>query len=539
MEEEETQGSREEENKKQETVSDWEFITTKEPRTPFLEDSVGGEDPFVLPVVQSVVDRVSKQEVLLDDGQSITGSSPLAEEKGEEICVQECVVPGPHSIIGDVWVREESLSREEKGKLDMKIRISGSERFILHPTFPTNQQPTDQVEFPISTIEPTTPARIETETVWPMIVESTFQQFKADDVQDEGAMLELPEDPMEANFIPNEKEGISESVECKSTEGTARSVLASLVSEYTENVTGHVGLPSPTFEPSHVHDMAVSVGFKHEEVWESASVQQESLETSLISLDLYCSEDQLDPALSTIIPHEAGSPDSKLELRQDLKLEQLEHKQPQENGSTMPESSASPAPSTTESTAQPEPELPADLSPRPLIKIEDIEIATLVPEPQDQVLPEETKWEKANETTLEQPGSFMLTSRFPVLEPLAESPSSTPDSVYILDKRPLAEDILETDVLSEEEEEPKDLTQEQTESFEAVLASPNFEQLAGEVQTSAVSPPQVRSEPVEPMGTKSEQQNAVPPTPYDPPTKSKRSESGRTKEVEKGQLIPV
>lgn len=563
-----------EDGRNKEIVPDWEFVGT---------GTSSPEKPYVLPAAQkSIVDGVSRQEVPLDNGQNIKGPFPLTDEKEGGNDAQDGVDPELRTVVEEVRVREESVSREE-GKPDVEIRKPISEQLILYPIFPTFQHPADQMEFPISTIEPTTPAPAEAEAVETAAIDPESQKIESeDDAQEEGVMLELPEeDPMEEDFMSNEeRENSFESFELESTEGTAtpQPVLVSPTSEH---------LP-PTIGPNYIPDMKAGVEiatlksysqqkaqleesgvdgqegiileermsteeelvkdeekgsisgiFEHEEIRGLASAQQGSLEGSLASPGLDCSEDQLDIPLSAITLPKAGTEvtenyDLKPELQQDLMLEQFEHKQSQENNSEMPESLVPPVPPPIEQpTAQPKPESLADPISRPQAKIEGVEMATSIPEQQEQVLSEETKWEERHETALEHPKSSMLVPGSPVPEQLVESPSSSPESVHIPDSKPLVGDPTntrsepESSLPGEKEEGLKELVWE-TELSKAISPSPTS---ANQSQPSPISPPHVKSELVGTMEVESKQD-----TPHEPEP-PKRSGSGRMMEEEKGQPI--
>lgn len=558
-----------ENGRSKEIVSDWEFVGA---------GVSSPEGPYVLPAARNpIADRVSRQEVSLDDGQNIKGSFPLTEEKEREIDAQGGADLEPRTVVQEVKVREESASKEER-KPGVEIRKSIPEQLIPYPIFPTYQQPADQMEFPILTIEPTTLAPDEAEAVETTTIDSESQQIGSEvDVQEEGVILELSEeDPMEEDFISSEeRESIFEYFGLESTEITAtpQPVLVSPNSEHFEQVVDHIELLPPTIGPNYIPDTEagveiatlkphsqhraqpeepkvdgwegiileerVSTGeelvkdegiFEHEEIRQPVSAEQGSLEDSLASPDLDCSEDQLDPPSSAIILPETGTEVTenhglKPELGQDLMLKQLEHKQSQENNSEMPKSPVSSVFFTIEQ--QPKPEPLANPISRSQVKIEDIEIATSVPE---QVLPEQTKWEERHETALEHPESFMLVQKSPVLESLVESPSSTLGSVHILDSESPVRDPTNTrsepepDFAREEKEEGlKEPVREQIESFKAISPSPTS------ANQSTVSPPQIKSELV---GIESED------IPYGPET-PKRNKSGKMKEEEKGQPISM
>lgn len=576
-------GKKGEDGRNKETVSDWEFIGTEELRTS------SPEKLYVFPAAQkSIADRVSRQEVPLDDGQNIKGPFPLTEEKERGVDAQDGVDPEPHAVVEEGKVREESVS-EEEGKPNVEIRKPISEQLILYPIFPTYQQPADQMEFPISIIKPATPAPAEAEAVETAIIDSGSQQIKSEgDAQEEG-------DRMEEDFMSNEeRESISESFELESTEGmaTPRPVIVSPTSEQPEQVVDHIKLLTPTIGPNYIPDMeagveittlksysqqnaqpgepkvdgwegiileermsteeefvkdedkyveseergSISGVFEHEEIRGLASAQQDFL----ASPDLNCSEDQFDVPLSAIILPEAGTVvtenhDLKLELQQDLMLEQIGHKQSQENNSEMPESPVSSVFFPTEQpTTQTKPELLVDPISRPQVKIEGVEIATSVPEQQEQVLSEETKWQERHETALEHPESSMLVQESTVPERLVESPSSTPESVHILDREPPVGDPTNTrsepepDFPGEKKEEGlKELVREQTELFGAISASPTS---ANQSQPSVISPPHIKSELVGTLEVESEQ---------DIPREPETSKGSRMKEEDKGQSISI
>lgn len=587
-------GEKGEDGRNKQTVSDWEFIETEELRTS------SPEKPYVFPAAQtSIADRVSRQEVPLDDGQNIKGPFPLTEEKERGIDALDGIDPEPRAVVEEARIREESVS-EEEGKPNVEIRKPIPEQLILYPIFSTYQQPADQMEFPISTIKPTTPAPAEAEAVEAATIDSESQQIKSEgDAQEEGVVLELSEeDPMEEDFMSNEeRDSIFESFELESTKGmaTPRPVIVSPTSEQPEQVVDHIELLTPTIGPNYIPDIEAGVEiatlkshsqqkaqpeepkvdgwegiileermsteeelvkdedkcveseergsisgiFEHEEIRGLASAQQDSL----ASPDLNCSEDQFDVSLSAIILPEAGTVvtenhDLKPELQQDLMLEQIGHKQSHESNSEMPEPPVSSAFFPTEQpTAQPKPELLADPISRPQVKIEGIEIETSVPEQQEQVLSEETKWQERHETALEHPESSMLVQGSTVPERLVESPSSTPESVHILDSEPPVGDPtntrseLEPDFPGEKKEEGlKELVREQTELFGAISPSPTS---ANQSQPSVISPPHIKSELVGIMEVESEKD-----IPREPET-SKGSGSGRMKEEEKGQPISI
>lgn len=555
--------------------SDWEAIEIEESKTSF---SVGGEEePFVLPVAQeSSADR------------HMVGSILLIERKEKEIGVQDDV---PCTAIEDVRIREESVSRE--GEDDTEIQTLTPEQSILHPAFLTEQQPANPVEFPISTIKPIITACSGAETAGPATVEPVPQGIEVeDDVQEEGVILELPkENPVWDDFISGgEEESISEYSGSESIGGAdiPQSVLALA---HSEQVVDHIESSSPTSEANYIPDTEAGVEIaaleshtqntqleemevdglgdfilevsteerlvededknvsseemepvseksEHKEIQESVSAQQKSFDSG--------SEGQLDPPLLAVILPEAGtggidsqdvgrdidSQDVGLEARPDSMLQKLEHEQFEESNSQVPEPSVFPVLSIEQPKAQPEPTSTANGISQPQAKIEE----NLVPEWQEQILPEEAKWEERHETTLAQSESVMIAPRSPALEPLVEIPSLAAESTHLLDSKPLVgggeantESVPEPD-LPKEEEESKEIVQERTESFIAMPTTPpTLDQPVDQAQTSysAASLPQIEPEWVESMDT---EQDTVPP---EPPTSLKKD---RTRD-EKGQPI--
>lgn len=550
-------------DEKQKIESDWEAIEIEEPKTSF---SVGGEEAaFVLPVTQES-----------GAGRNMVGSILQVEGEEKEIGAQDGV---PCTVIENIRIQEESVSRE--GEDDMEIQRPTPEQSVLYPTFPTEQQPANPVEFPMSTIKPTIAACSVGETVGPATVEPEPQQIEVeDDVQEEGVMLEFPEEnPVGDDFIFGE-ESISEYSGPESIGGTAipQSVLALA---HSEQEVDHIESSSPTSEANYSPDTETGVEItalkphtqleemevdglrdfilevsteeelvkdedknvsneerepiseksEHEDIWEPVPTQKKSFDSD-------CSENQLDPPLSAVILPEAGtggadSQDVGREARPDSMLQKLERLQFEESNPQVPEPSVFPVLSIEQPKAQPEPTSTANDISQPQAKIEN-----LVPEPQEQILPEEAKWEERHEATLAQSEPAMIAPRSPAPEPLVEISSLAAESAHLLDSKPLAgggeantESVPEPD-LPKEEEESKEIFRGRAESFIVMPALPSLEQPADQVQPSysAAYPPQIEPEQVESMDT---QQDTVPP---ESPTSSKREKKDRMRD-ERGQPI--
>lgn len=548
-------------NEEQKTELDWEAIETEELKTSF---SVGGEEAFVLPVTQES-----------GAGRNMVGSILQVEGEEKEIGTQDGV---PCTAVGNIRIQK-SVLRE--GEDDMEIQAPTPEQSILYPTFPTEQQPANPVEFPMSTIKPTITACSVAETVGPATVEPEPQQIEVEDhVQEEGVMLEFPEEnSVGDDFIFGEEESISEYSGPESIGGTTipQSVLALA---HSEQVVDHIESSSPTSEANYIpgtetgveiaalepHTQSaqleemkvdslrdfilevsteeelvkdedksilseerepISEKSEHEEIREPVPTQQKSFDSD-------CSENQLDPPSSAIILPEAGtggidSQDVGREERRDSMLQTLEHVQFEESNPQAPEPSVFPVLSIEQPKAQPEPTSTANDISQPQAKIEE----NRVPEPQEQILPEER-----HEATLVQSESVMIAPRSPTLEPSAETPPPAAESAYLLDSKPLVgggeantESVLEPN-LPQEEEESKEIFRERTESFIVMPAPPTFEQPVDQVQPSysAASPPQFKPEQIESMDT---QQNTAPP---EPSTSSNREKKDRMRD-ERGQSI--
>lgn len=549
-------------NEKQKTESDWEAIEMEEPKTSF---SVGGEEEaFVLPVTQES-----------GAGRNMVGSILQVEGEEKEIGTQDGV---PCAVVENIRIQE-SVLRE--GEDDMEIQTPTPEQSILYPTFPTEQQPANPVEFPMSTIKPTITACSVAKTVGPATVEPEPQQIEVEDhVQEEGVMLEFPEEnSVGDDFIFGEEESISEYSGPESIGGTTipQSVLALA---HSEQVVDHIESSSPTSEANYIPGTGTGVEIaalephtqgaqleelkvdslrdfilevsteeelvkdedksilseerepiseksEHEEIREPVPTQQKSFDSD-------CSENQLDLSSSAIILPEAGtggidSQDVGREARRDSMLQTLEHVQFEESNPQVPEPLVFPVLSIEQPKAQPEPTSTANDISQPQAKIEE----SLVPEPQEQILPEER-----HETTLVQSESVMIAPISPTLEPSAETPPPAAESAYLLDSKPLVgggeantESVLEPD-LPQEEEESKEIFRERTESFIVMPAPPTFEQPVDQVQPSysAASPPQFEPEQIESMDT---QQNTAP---SEPSTSSNREKKDRMRN-ERGQPI--
>lgn len=542
--EEEIREGSERNDEKRETESDWEVVE-KEPRTSFPK---ADEEPFVMPVAQES-----------SVGGDIVGQVFLAEGKEEEIAVLEGV---PSTTIGEVRIGEESLSEETEWKASTKVQTPTAEDFVSYPAFPT-----EQVELPIPTTDPTILAHSENKTVGPVTVELAPQQIKIeDDVQGEGVILELPEEGLVGDdSISSGEESILEFSGRESIRGTT------LAQAHFEQVASHVEPASSTSEPKYILDTGmglevatleshaqhntqteemevggqedfilevsteedlvrhegryvsseewepVSERFENEETREQVPVQQKSLG----------SEDQIDPLLSVVVFPEAriettDSRDAEPEPRWDAMLQKYADERFEETDFEVPEQSVSPAFSTIEQpTDQPEPWSMAD--PISQAKIEE----NLMSEPQEQILPDEAKWGEGHETILGQPESFLVAPGSPTMERLSELTLSAIKPVHLLDSIPLVGDATNTeskpepDVPREEEEEA--LVGGWTGSFTTVSV-PTSEQPVDQAQpSSAVSPPQIELELVEATDVEPEQDTILPETP------------ARMKEEEKGQ----
>lgn len=511
-------------DEKRETESDWEVVET-EPQTSFPQAS---EEPFVMPVAQES-----------SVGGGIVGSVLLAEEK-EEITLEGVLF----TAAGEVRNGEESLSEETGWKASTKVQTPTVEDFVRYPAFPTEQQ---QAEFPIPTTDPIIPACSGNETVGPVTVELAPQQIEIeDDMQEEGVMLELPEEGLVGDdSVSSGEQSILEFSGRESIRGTT-TPLASLDQAHFEQVVSHIEPSSPTSPPNYILDtgmgvevatleshaqqntqteekdfiLKVSTGedlvghegryvlseeqepvskrFETEETRRSAPAQQKSLG----------SEDQLDPPLSVVVFPEAriettDGHDAEPEPRRNAMLQKLEDEQFGETDFEGPEPSVSPAlPTVEQPTDQPEPRSMADLI-SPHSKIEE----NLMSEPQEQILPDKAKSEEGYEMILGQPKSFLVTSGPSAMEPLPEPTSSAVEQVHLLDSKSLVGDATNTEsepepyVLREEEEGLKELVRERTESF----IVPTSEQ--------PVSPPQIKPEPVEVIDAEPEQDTILPEPP--------------------------
>lgn len=543
-EEEEThEGSEKGKNdQKEKTESDWEAIETEEPKTSF---PVGGEEEaFVLPVTQES-----------GAGRNMVGSILQVEGEEKEIGAQDGV---PCTVIENIRMHEESVSRE--GEDDMEIQTPTPEQSILYPTFPTEQQPANPVEFPMSTIKPTITACSVAKTVGPATVEPEPQQNEVEDhMQEEGVMLEFPEENSVGDDFIFGEESISEYSGPESIGGTTipQSVLALA---HSEQVVDHIESSSPTSEANYIPDTETGVEIAalepHTQGTQLEEMKVDSLRDFVLEVsteeelvkdeDKSVSSEEREsisekseheeirepvPPLSAVILPEAGtggigSQDVGREARRDSMLQTLEHVQFEESNPQVPEPSVFPVLSIEQPKAQPEPTSTANDISQLQAKIEE----NLVPEPQERVLPEER-----HETTLVQSESVTIAPRSPALEPLVKISSLAAESAYLLDSKPLVggseantESVLEPDL--PKEEKSGEIFQERTESFIAMPAPPTFEQPVNQVQPSysAASPPQVEPEQIESMDT---QQNTAPP---EPSTSFKREKKDRMRD-ERGQ----
>lgn len=474
-------------------------------------------------VMESItpVKEEEEEEEIGMEGEGLTLESPFvseaasAEKSGlnekEEIGTQGRVgIVEPSILLEKVPAEEQSLSTKEEGKIvlgegDMRIKETTPEQHevpILHPTFPTNEQPGDQAELPA--VEFITPTRIEAETEEGVTVQlGALQVEGGDDIQEEGVISEVttvPEESLvEGDFALDKlEEDMWEKAEQGNIEERALmepvSVVVSSVAEHPKCLTDSIQFPSPIVNPVNISDMGteteeivssrlesqhdarseeeidmdgaileplvptgnvlleVEDGSVLREQKESVSgeskqreqglvsVQEESLETPPVAFN--SDHIVLDRPSSIVSLPETGTESKDLSpTSQDDPSDLIEYKPIRENSFGAPGAFAilPASPIIQQQINQP------DLSPSPIDPISLSQTATDYLEKSTSKLElqqhaEEAKQEEANQTVMESPESLTVTLSSSPFKQSAE-PTLNIESIHLPDSEPHVGDI--------------------------------------------------------------------------------------------------